>query len=208
MLTEGEAAVIATRVTSILHAVHQAGYVHRDVKPEHILLARQGDGRLKVTLLDFGVCAAETAPHDERERERGRVFGTPAYASPEQACGNPDVDGRADLFGLGVTMFEALAGHLPFHGDTITNLLRKIIREDAPRVSIAVPNVSPAMEGLVGKLLARDPSARFPTARAVARALATVLEDRMLEERRLAATLVFVDTENDKPTLEAELQVA
>ena len=98
---------IAMRVATILHASHQHGYIHRDVKPEHIFMDRADDGSLRIRLLDFGVCASARAPRDEREREQGRVFGTPSYVSPEQASGNPDVDGRADIFGLGIVMFEA-----------------------------------------------------------------------------------------------------
>ena len=112
--------VIIARLASILHSVHRHGYVHRDIKPEHILLNRGRHGELDVHLLDFGVCAADTAPADERARERGRVYGTPSYASPEQASGNPFVDARADLFGVGVTMFEALTCKLPFTGADVT----------------------------------------------------------------------------------------
>src|SRR5512139_3279105 len=100
-LEVAEVAVIVQRVAAILHLVHQAGYVHRDIKPEHILLDRGPEGHLSVSLLDFGVCASDFAGEDEKERERGRVFGTPCYVSPEQASGDPYVDGRADIFGLG-----------------------------------------------------------------------------------------------------------
>ena len=96
--------VIVARLASVLHSVHRHGYVHRDIKPEHILLNRGAHGELDLHLLDFGVCAADTAPVEERGRERGRVYGTPSYASPEQASGNPYVDARADLFGVGVSL--------------------------------------------------------------------------------------------------------
>ena len=123
----------------MLHSVHRHGYVHRDIKPEHILLNRGPYGELDLHLLDFGVCAADTAPADERGRERGRVYGTPSYASPEQASGNPFVDARADLFSVGVTMFEALTGKLPFTGPDVTAVLRRIIREDAPSLRLFAP---------------------------------------------------------------------
>ena len=133
-LTPKQVAVIMARLASVLHSVHRHGYVHRDIKPEHILMNRGAYGELDLHLLDFGVCAADTAPTDERNREKGRVYGTPSYASPEQASGNPFVDARADLFGIGVTMFEALTGKLPFTGSDVTAVLRRIIREDAPRL--------------------------------------------------------------------------
>ncbi|MBX3247654.1 MAG: serine/threonine protein kinase [Myxococcales bacterium] len=180
---------IVRRVCDVLHRAHAFGYVHRDVKPEHIVLDRSPDGELVVRLLDFGVCAAETAPTDERERERGRVFGTPSYVSPEQASGDPDVDARADIFGLGVVVYEALAGRLPFTGSTVTNLLRRIIREDAPRVGLNAPAVPEGVDALVARMLARRREDRIPSARALSRAIAPMLASPREIERRLAASL-------------------
>jgi serine/threonine protein kinase len=189
ILDAPEALAIVRRVCDVLHRAHAFGYVHRDVKPEHVVLGRNVDGDLTVRLLDFGVCAADTAPADERERERGRVFGTPSYVSPEQACGDPDVDARADVFGLGVVLFESLAGRVPFAGSTVTNLLRRIIREDAPPLSQCAPQISPELEALVARMLARKREDRFPTARAVGRAIAPLLPEARTAERRLAASL-------------------
>lgn len=189
ILDAPEALAIVRRVCDVLHRAHAFGYVHRDVKPEHVVLGRNVDGDLTVRLLDFGVCAADTAPTDERERERGRVFGTPSYVSPEQACGDPDVDARADVFGLGVVLFESLAGRVPFSGSTVTNLLRRIIREDAPTLSQCAPQISPELDSLVARMLARKREDRFPSARAVSRAIAPLLPDVRATERRLAAAL-------------------
>ena len=188
-LREGQAAVVASRVSSILHSVHRRGYVHRDVKPEHILLDRGEYGELEVHLLDFGVCAAESAPAAEKSRERGRVYGTPSYASPEQACGNPYLDARADLFGLGITLFEALTGRLPFSGPDVNSILRRIIREDAPRVGLVNMEVDREMDEVVAKLLSRSPETRYPSARSLIRALQPWLENRMDIEREFAAQL-------------------
>jgi len=193
--------VIIARLASILHSVHRHGYVHRDIKPEHVLLNRGGYGELDVHLLDFGVCAADTAPADERARERGRVYGTPNYASPEQASGNPFVDARADLFGVGITMFEALTGKLPFTGADVTAVLRRIIREDAPRARMLAPRLDDEMDGLLAKLLSRSPAARHPSARALMRALDPWLKERVRTERTLAATLrIIPETESIQPT--------
>ena len=182
-------AAIAMRVADVLHHAHAAGYVHRDVKPEHVILDRTRTGELRMHLLDFGVCAAETAPAGEVERERGRVYGTPSYVSPEQASGNPNVDGRADIFGLGVMVFEALAGRLPFSGSTVTNLLRRIIREDAPRLGLVAPGVSPELDAVVAKMLARRREDRQPNMRALARELMPFVGDRRAIERCIAAGL-------------------
>ncbi len=184
-----ETLTIARRTCDVLHHAHAAGYVHRDVKPEHIILDRDRDGSLRVWLLDFGVCAAATAPEGERERERGRVFGTPSYVSPEQASGNPDVDARADVFGLGIVVFEALCGRVPFSAGNVTQLLRRIIREDAPRVGLLAPQVTRELDTVVGRMLSRLPQRRYPNMRAVSRALAPFIGDQKAVERRLAANI-------------------
>lgn len=198
VIGEDEAAAIGIRIAAILHQVHRAGYTHRDLKPEHVLLDRDESGDLLVRLLDFGVCAAATAPADERRREQGRVFGTPSYVSPEQASGNPDVDERADVWGMGVVLFEALSGSVPFTASTVNNLLRRIIREDAPRVSQAAPHVTWQLDAVIARALARDPDDRWPTARAFARALSNHVGNRTTVERRLAQ---MIRTGADSPEL-------
>lgn len=185
-LAPDETAAIAIRVLAILHASHRMGYTHRDVKPEHVLLDRDAYGDLIVSLLDFGVCVAPTAPSEERAREQGRVFGTPSYVSPEQASGKVDVDGRADLFSLGITLWECLSGRLPFRASNVAGLLLRIIREDAPPLCLAAPHVPPELAAVIHVALARNPDGRFPSARAMARALAPFAVDRVAVERRLA----------------------
>jgi serine/threonine protein kinase len=189
-LTCEETSAIAIRVCSVLHASHQQGYVHRDVKPEHVILDRDEGGNLVVHLLDFGVCSSPTAPADEREREDGRVFGTPSYVSPEQASGHVDIDGRADLFSLGILIFECLTGKQPFRASNVSNLLLRIIREDAPMVDEhCVEDLPPGFSAVVQKCLARDVDSRFASARAVARALVSYAEDRVAIERYVASNL-------------------
>ncbi|HMI89736.1 MAG TPA: serine/threonine-protein kinase [Polyangiales bacterium] len=183
----GSVASIAGRVAAILHSAHCAGYVHRDVKPEHVLLERSPSGELLLYLLDFGVCSAREASADERGREKGKVFGTPSYVSPEQAAGECDVDGRADLFSLGVLMFEALAGRVPFAASSVSKLLLRIIQEDAPRVSHVVAEIEPAIDDIVARLMARDKEDRFPSARALSRALAVHVAARGHVEHTLAS---------------------
>lgn len=182
-----EVATIISRVAAILHCAHGAGYVHRDVKPEHILLDRSPAGDLRIHLLDFGVCASEAATAAEKSRENGRVFGTPSYVSPEQASGEPHVDARADLFSVGIVMFEAASGRLPFSGASVSKLLLRIIRDDAPLLREVRPDIDPRFELIVSRLLARDPKDRLPSARALARALAPFTAERMRVESRLAS---------------------
>ena len=184
-----ETCAIAVRVADILHAVHRTGYVHRDVKPEHILLDRTPGGELSVFLIDFGICASESAPADERERERGRVFGTPSYVSPEQAAGDPEVDGRADVYGLGVTMYECLAGRVPFRAENVTDLLRRIIKEEPLPLSAFTPSSDPDLDRVVQKAVSRFRDQRYLTARAFGRAMRPLVGERLGVERRLASGL-------------------
>ncbi len=182
-----QAAAIGVRVASILHSVHGAGFVHRDIKPEHILLNRNAVGELIVSLLDFGVCTSRAAPAEELQLEHGRVFGTPSYVSPEQASGRPEVDGRSDLFSLGVVMFEVLTGRLPFNERPVSRLLLSIIQKQAPRLSTLNATVEPALEDTVGRLLEREPEDRYENGRAAARALLPLAAERRETERELAA---------------------
>lgn len=204
-LSVEETALIAVRVSSVLHAAHAQGYVHRDIKPEHVIFEEQRGGGLQVWVLDFGVCAAATAPADEKERERGRVFGTPTYCSPEQASGLPEVDGRADIFGLAVTMFECLTGRVPFTGHDVNDLLRRIIRCETVRVSDVVPGLAPEIDEVVARAMTRAPADRFLTARAFSRALVPLAGARIDVEQKLlsrvAGSVVQPITE-DAPTLD------
>ena len=200
VLPQREVAALASRVASILHSAHSGGYIHRDVKPEHILLSRTTRGELKVHLLDFGVCSSATAPAAEKHREAGRVFGTPSYVSPEQASGEVSIDGRADLYGLGVVMFEALVGHVPFAASSVAKLLLRIIRDDAPRISDLVGGLDPGLDDIVSRLLKRDPEQRMPSARALSRALLPYSGDRHAADLRLSAMLHDSAVANDALT--------
>jgi eukaryotic-like serine/threonine-protein kinase len=192
-LSSAAVLMLASRVASILHSSHAAGYVHRDIKPEHIHFSKNEQGDLRVHLLDFGVCSSAYADPEEKRRESGRVFGTPRYVSPEQASGEVKIDGRADLFGLGVVMFEALTGSVPFSAPSVAKLLLRIVREDAPRVS-ALISVDARVDSLVAALLVRDPLQRMPSARSLSRALLPFSAERAGAERELLARLVEART--------------
>jgi len=208
-LSSADTAVIALRVAAILHRAHNLGYVHRDVKPEHVMLDRGPNGELLVSLLDFGVCASDLASQEEKSQERGRVFGTPSYVSPEQAAGDPDVDARADLYGLGATMYECLTGDVPFTASSVTGLLRRIIREEPPHVRRLAPHVDPAVDSLVARSMARARQDRFPNARAFGRAIAPFVQGRLGLERDLAGRLrTGTDHPDGLSTVREELAVA
>ncbi len=208
-LDADETIALAMRLAAILHHVHRRGYVHRDIKPEHILLDRSVEGALNVSLLDFGVCASAFAPYAERDRERGRVYGTPSYVSPEQAAGDPNVDARADLFAVGVVMYECLTGVAPFAEESIPRLLRRIIREDAPVLRKHLPDVDPKLEAIVSRLLARDREQRFPSAIALMQALAPLARHRLAVEAAMALALEAGSSHPERsPTVRREIVAA
>ncbi|MEM6962771.1 MAG: serine/threonine-protein kinase [Myxococcota bacterium] len=189
ILSSPETAAIGIRLASVLQSAHCRGFVHRDLKPEHVLLDRAPCGALDMHLIDFGVVASVTAPREERDGERGKIFGTPNYASPEQASGDPFVDGRSDLFSLGVLLFECVSGELPYCGDNVASLLRQIVLAEPPRVSSLAGHVDETLDRVIARAMSRSSEQRHPTARAIARDLRPVAEPQLGVERLLASRL-------------------
>ena len=150
---------------------HQRGVVHRDVKPDNILLdAATG----RALLSDFGI--AHVSPEGRPgAAPRGPVLGTAAFMSPEQARGEP-VDARSDIYSLGVVAYYALSGRLPFHATTDAALLALHIAEPAPPMLDVAPGVPPRLAQVVDRCLAKEPWARFPDAAALVRAVAEAVE--------------------------------
>ncbi len=144
---------IAAQVASALARAHQTGVIHRDVKPENILLVQRRDGGDVVKLTDFGVAkitgAARTATFADQ------VFGTPGYVAPEYLLGETAIDGRADLYSLGVVLYQAITGELPFDGANEADLLTRPLTEDPVPPSARVRDLHPAIEALVLSLLRR-----------------------------------------------------
>jgi len=162
-LPEEDALAIAVLVANALEAAHVRGIVHRDVKPHNILLAP--DGRVKVT--DFGIAWAAGA---SQLTATNAVLGTAHYLSPEQVTHHA-IDGRTDVYGLGVVLFEMLTGMTPFTGDTLVAVAMKQATETAPSIRTLRPDLSLRTDAIVRTALAKDPGARFPTAAAMRDAL-------------------------------------
>ncbi len=164
-LPPAEVSRLMQEVAWALAYAHQHGVIHRDVKPENILLER-GSQRALVT--DFGIARVrETAG----ATPVGDLLGTPRLTSPEQAGGEP-VDGRSDLYSLGVTAFFALTGRYPFEGDNAGALLAQHLTIPAPPVATLRPGIPHTLEAVIDRCLAKAPSDRFPTGEALAAALA------------------------------------
>ncbi|MFM7138541.1 MAG: serine/threonine-protein kinase, partial [Planctomycetota bacterium] len=167
-----ETVAIAGDVARALKSAHDQGIVHRDLKPANLLFPDQPGLESRVKLADFGIARLFG---DSGHTQAGTVVGTAEYMAPEQAAGAP-VDARVDLYALGLVMFAMLTGRPPFRGGDVTEVLRRQRKEQPPRVSAIVPEVPEGVDGLVARLLSKDPSDRPPNALAVGRAL-TALGD-------------------------------
>ena len=174
MATEGvsidEALEIAIQTTSALQAAHSAGIAHRDIKPDNLML--RPDGYVKV--LDFGLAkltemgGGETGDLEEATRsllqtQPGIVMGTVAYMSPEQARGQ-EIDGRTDIFSLGVVLYEMITGQRPFKGSTTTDLLVSLLTSEPQPLAEVRPGVPAEFEPLLARMLAKNRDARYATA--------------------------------------------
>jgi serine/threonine-protein kinase len=166
--------LIVTQLARALTKVHERGFVHRDIKPSNVFLCDDGDGGIFVKLLDFGI--AKT--HEKTglvTTITGEMLGTPCYMSPEQLLGERQLDHRSDLWSVAVLVFEALVGRRPFTSTTAAGLALQIVRDPLPMPSKVAPWLPPAFDAWFRKGCARDPAARFESARAMTDALAAAL---------------------------------
>jgi serine/threonine protein kinase len=158
---------IGKEIADGLAAAHAAGLIHRDIKPANVWL--EGDKR-RVKILDFGVARSTAVPAGEAQTASGAMVGSPAYMSPEQARGLK-VDPRADLFSLGVVLYEMAAGQRPFTGPSVFDVLSAVVTHRPPPVAALHPDIPPPLSDLIDRLLAKDPAQRPDGAKAVAREL-------------------------------------
>jgi serine/threonine-protein kinase len=146
---------VVAETASALDYAHTHGVIHRDIKPANIMLLR--GGHVKVT--DFGIAKAVSSS----QTKSGIVLGTPNYMSPEQINGHA-IDGRSDIFSLGVVFFELLTGQLPFQGKTLTNLFYQITQAKHPSVRSLNPKVPKPCEQIIDRALAKEAEQRFQSA--------------------------------------------
>ncbi|MDQ3809078.1 MAG: protein kinase, partial [Chloroflexota bacterium] len=162
-----EALRLARTVAVALDYAHRQHVIHRDIKPENVMLH---EGEAMVT--DFGIAKAVSAAGSETLTQIGTVVGTPAYMSPEQAAGEPELDGRTDIYSLGCVLYELLAGEPPFTGGSAQSVLVKRFTDPVPSVRAVRPDVPEAVERLIRRALAKEPAERFANAGQLAEALA------------------------------------
>ena len=160
---------IGLQIASALETAHTSGVVHRDVKPENVVV--RNDGLLKV--LDFGIAKLTEAHEEETVRpapcavpisvsQAGMVIGSARYMSPEQACGET-VDARSDIFGLGVVLYEMIAGRAPFDGQTVNDVIAEILKGSPPSLATVAPGLPSELQRIVDKAMCRDREARYQT---------------------------------------------
>ena len=167
-LTPAQLYPIAHQLLEALAAAHGAGIIHRDLKPDNVYLLRTRGGHADfVKLLDFGISKFNQLSGDSgfSMTRTGAVMGTPYYMAPEQAKGAKDMDHRVDLYAAGVILYESVTGEVPFNADTFNELLFKIVLEEPRPVQQLAPDIDPGFAAIINKAMARDPGARFLTAK-------------------------------------------
>jgi serine/threonine-protein kinase len=164
-LDPDQALLLGREVADALDYAHQHGVVHRDIKPENILIANG-----QAVVADFGIARAVSSGA-EFLTEAGMAVGTPMYMSPEQAAGDPDLDGRSDIYSLGCVLFEALTGVPPFRGVSAQAILVRRLTESPPALRTLNPAITAAVDTAIARALSREPADRFATAAGLSTAL-------------------------------------
>jgi serine/threonine-protein kinase len=175
---------VALQLCDALQAVHRAGVVHRDVKPDNVIVLREAAGE-RVKLLDFGIAKLQDAEFDDKLTSAGVVLGTPAYMAPERLLGLGEDDARTDVYSLGATIFECLSGTTPYSGSYPEIVIQIAAAAPTPPLRAVAPDVPEALARVVDRALAKAPAARFPTVGDMAFAI----EQAMPEAARITTLL-------------------
>jgi serine/threonine protein kinase len=193
---------IAAQIADALAASHEQGVIHRDLKPDNIFLITRDTTADFVKVLDFGLAklthaSVSTPTHNTGA---GTVMGTPYYMSPEQCEGKAEVDHRADIYGLGVILFEMLTGRVPFGGEGYGEIIIKHVTVRPPTARSLVPELSPALDAILNRALSKNPSTRFQSMSEFRAAL--------LDPEAYVATGVTPDAIDDDLSLSGRLRAA
>jgi serine/threonine protein kinase len=162
-------AQIFNRIGEALDAAHARNIIHRDIKPSNILF----DAKNEAFLADFGIAKSMMLTDEAGEW----LVGTPAYMSPEQVE-EGEIDGRADVYSLGVVLFRLLTGELPFKADSTIRFIEAQRNSPVPDIHLIRPDISPVWQEIVGKALAKDPNNRYPSAGEFARDVREMVSGR------------------------------
>ncbi|WP_420645199.1 serine/threonine protein kinase [Candidatus Leptofilum sp.] len=173
-----EAAVILKRLGSALDRAHGMGIIHRDLKPSNVLFDQYGDA----FLADFGIVHVSSSTN--ALTASGSLVGTPTYMSPEQVYGDKQLDGRSDIYALGVILFQMLTGNTPYDADTPARMMMKHVMDPIPEILTVRPDLPPACNDIISKAMAKERDERFASATDLSTALTAVTE-RGLEKPTL-----------------------
>jgi len=186
---------ISMQICRALAAAHANGVVHRDMKPENVFLQRTADGEEIVKIVDFGIAQLRSKDDAVVETKRrltrtGMIFGTPEYMAPEQASGK-HADLRADIYAVGVIMYEMFTGAVPFTGETFLGVLAKHLSEPAPLMNVVYPElgISASLQGAIMRALAKDPAVRYQTMLEFAQAISATTDAVALGYRPALTTV-------------------
>jgi serine/threonine-protein kinase len=164
---------ILVQIGKGLRRAHEVGFVHRDLKPANLYLARNDDDESIVKILDFGI-AKEIGGEVGESTRTGELIGSPHFMSPEQIRGEREVDARSDLWALGVILYRAITGHLPFPGEVLTAVITKIVVEPIPNARQHLPDAPESLDAFFEMALQRDRNRRFQTVADLVRAFGEV----------------------------------
>jgi tRNA A-37 threonylcarbamoyl transferase component Bud32 len=163
----GEVISLIEQVASALDYAHQAGILHRDIKPANMMLTP----RQQLILTDFGIAKILEKEKQEQMTQAGVGMGTPAYMAPEQARGQLDIGPPADIYSLGIVLYEMLTGRVPYTADTPLAVVLKVVNDPMPSPRTFSPDISDALQGVLLKATAKDPAQRYQTAAALVEGL-------------------------------------
>lgn len=204
-LPVAEACLIALQVCEALATAHASGVVHRDVKPGNLFLEQAPHGELSVKLLDFGISKVVSGGDDEVLTGTSDLVGSPAYMSPEQLRASRDVDARADVWSLGVVLYEMLSGARPFRGDSVADVSMMILVEPPPPLA---PGLPPTLVRIVERSLRKRREERFASVGAMASALAPLVGAEGYRQARRVGNILGDETSASlADTVEADVDV-
>ncbi len=184
-----------------LKAAHAANIVHRDLKPDNVFLTHRSGKDDFVKIVDFGISKFNSLGGEFSMTRTGAVMGTPYYMAPEQAKGGKTVDHRVDLYAVGIILYQAVVGNVPFQAETFNELLFKIVLETPPPLEDQVEGIDPDFVNLVNRGMAREPEDRYQTAEEFQQALRTWLNGGRIP----AATMIAGTPRQTGPTSAGEL---
>jgi serine/threonine-protein kinase len=156
---------------SAMGEAHAMGIIHRDLKPANLFLARRRDGAISIKVLDFGISKAMQSLGEQTVTVAGTVLGSPSYMSPEQIAAVRDLDGRTDLWSLGVILYQLVTGRVPFPAETLTQLCALVLQTEPRRPSELRQDLPPGLEAVILRCLQKDRARRFGSASELSTAL-------------------------------------